>query len=418
MRFLLFFLCLCFSGIFFLFTKLPSASIPWESLLGNTLFESLFFLVLWFVLFFYFSSGSPYNYDNDRDSKLPYINWRTLWKYIFTFFRQHLYQLWCILFYISIYLIFSSFETPYFSYLIFFLNILVFSLFFLTDRFFILKDFLKINTILFSFIYILFYVYILASGKNFFTTIDFVNSFSILGLFGLLLSFAHPKERKTQSDPVLVSYFSLYIALWWVFYMSYITNSILLSFSLFLFIIWVVLFYLPEKVFFLKNSRKNLRHIGLIFLYISAIFSMIFSYISWENILILLTLLLWIWIHYNVHRLYQNYISFFFSFLNFFFLYCYIFFIYFYGWQEILLITNFFIVSFSFVIYTYFNTQKYIYDTYFIHIFSYIVNLFGVTLFLVFSDFNIFNLWVILLLESMFIFLSYYKLNPRLLWKK
>ena len=160
-------------------------------------------------------------------------------------------------------------------------------------------------------------------------------------------------------------------------------------------------------------SKKILKTLSLIFLYIASFSGMFFLFQEAFSFIVYICLLFSGTFNYLIHRHYQNYISFSISFWVLFFLFSYSFFEVFYTGEQknFLLIINFFLVSFSMLLYTYFFKLKYLYDYFFVHIFAYIVNLFWVFSFLYFVGFDILYLWVILLLESIFVFLSYYKLN-------
>lgn len=412
MRFLLLLICLGFSGIFYMFFSFSQKeSVYLESLSGNLMFEMLFFIVLGGVLFLYFWKTKKVLYD-ERET-VSYVNWESIKKGTTIFFKKYLYYIGVVLFYASVYLMFQSLDTTKFPYFILFLNVLIFGLFFLTKKFFILQDLLKINAIASSFIYMLFYIYALFFGKDFLLAVDFLNSILIIGIFWLLLWFENPWNRKKVSDPTLVTYFSFYMLIFGVFYSSYILGSTFLAFSIVPFLLGWILFYIPDRVPFLLNSKNNIRYTSLVFLYISSLFSMVYTLNYGANIFIILSLIAGVIFHYKVHFLYQNYISFFVGFCNFFFLFSYAFFEIFYhgGKKDILLLINFFSLSFAFILYTYFCKSKYQHDTHFIHVFWYIVNIFWVVMFFVFSEFDIFNVWFVFLLESMLIFLSYYKLN-------
>ena len=131
------------------------------------------------------------------------------------------------------------------------------------------------------------------------------------------------------------------------------------------------------------------------------------------NIFIFLIIAYWVAFNLDVHNKYQNYISLCFSFLGSFFLIYFLFFRYFYvgEYKNFILLSLFLLLAFGVLVYTYMKTLKNTPDYYFFHIFSYLINIFWVISFFVLSDFHILYLWIILLLESIFIFMSYYKLN-------
>ena len=150
------------------------------------------------------------------------------------------------------------------------------------------------------------------------------------------------------------------------------------------------------------------------FLYISCIFGIIFTSLENNiNIFIFLILAYGVAFNFDVHKRFQNYVSLCFSFIWSFFLTYFLFFRYFYTWthKEIVFVSIFLLIAFWVIVYTYMKPMKHIQDYYFFHIFSYLINIFWVISFFVLVDFHILYLWIILLLESIFIFMSYYKLN-------
>ncbi len=419
MRFLLFFLCSLFSGIFYVFgnisgnTKYGITNLNAESFSGNLFIESGIFLVLWILLFFYFSSKFPntplqHEIDESQEEESS-LNLASISHHTRTFFRKYLYYIGFIFFYVSLYLIFVALGWS-FSYCVFFLNLLVFCLYFLTDKFYIFKDFIKINTILFSLIYLLFYIAGLSWVKESFTIIDFINNGAIITLFLIFLSI---ENSDGEQDTWLVSYFCFYILVSGVFYVNYIFSIPLVSLALVSFTLGTILFFVPEYTNLLSNNKKVLRYVSLIFLYTSILSSMGVVMIYGMSFIPLTILLTNIWFQFSIHEKYENYVSLFFSFLSFFFLYSYTFFQVFYvgDHKNTLLLINFLLLSFSFIGYSYVHVPKYYYDTYAIIVFAYIVNIFWVTLFFILSGFNILTVWLVLMIESFFVFSSYYKLN-------
>jgi len=414
---LLFFVSSVFSFIFYNFYLLSSGrsffGSDWfspylfDSFFWSIAVESIFFLVLWFILLYCFS-----RFRAIWASRAS-INWKDVWSASKVFFKDYLYYIGFLLFYISIYLIFKNFDIINFGFFVLFINIIILSLFLLTNKFFIFKDFIKINTILFSLAYIGSYIYIFFTGNNFFSFIDLLNSIFILAFFILSISWDKYILKSSDSDQGLLVYLFLYWFLFISFYLHYFIWSVSFIFSLTGFLFFLLVFLFAIKVPFFQNNRKLLKYLGLIFLYLSCVFWIIFTSINGINIFVFLIIAYGIAFNLDVHNRFQNYVSLGFSFLWSFFLVYFLFFRYFYigGYKDFILLWLFLILAFGILVFTYMRDLKNLQDYYFFHIFSYFINIFWVISFLILSDFHILHLWIILLLESIFIFMSYYKLN-------
>ena len=378
-----------------------------DSFFWNIAIESSIFLVL-SLFFLYFFSRFRGIWSKSLNVSWSDVSWVSR-----VFFKDYLYYIWFLFFYTSIYLIFKNFDVVNFSFFVLFINIVILSLFLVTNKFFIFKDFIKINTILFSLAYIFSYAYIFFTGNNFFSFVDLLNSIFILTFFILSISSEKYILKTSGSDKGLLVYLCIYSFLFISFYLSYIFESISLIFSLTGFLFFLLIFSVLVKIHFFQNSRKLLKYLGLIFLYISSLFGMMYTMKNGINILVFLIIAYGIAFNVDVHNRFQNYISLCFAFLGSFFLIYFIFFKFLYigDYKNIIFLGLFLLLSFSLLIYTYLRPLKNMYDYYFFHAFSYFINLFCVITFFFLNDFNILHLWIILLLESIFIFLSYYKLN-------
>lgn len=417
MGILLFLVSAIFSLIFYnffliskgesLFSGAISTPYEFQSFFWNIAIESSVFLVL--AVFFLYSFSS-FKTIWIQKANISWWDVRNIWQ---VFLKDYLYYIWFFLFYSAVYLIFKNFWITNFGFFVLFINIIILSLFLVTNKFFIFKDFIKINTILFSLAYIWSYIYIFLTGNNFFTFIDLLNSLFILIFFILSISWDRYILRNSDSDKWLLIYLFVYWFLFISFYLYYIIESVSLIFSLTSFLFFLLIFSLAIKVSFFQNNRKLLKYLGLIFLYLSCIFAMIFTLKNGMNIFVFLILGYGIAFNFDVHNKFQNYISLFFSFLWSFFLFYFIFFRYFYIWdyKDFILLFLFLGLAFGILIYTYITSLKNIPDYYFYHALSYFINIFWVISFFILSDFDILYLWIILLLESIFIFMSYYKLN-------
>lgn len=421
MRFLLSFISLIFSSIFYCFFLLSNwKNIFWEDLIvsykleslsSNLFYESIFFVVLSIIFFIYFWKINFSNTSNNNvDSS---INRKKLIIFIKRIFKDYLYYFWFILFYISIYLIWKNYSYIDISHIILIINISIIFLFFITKKFFIFKDFIKINTILFSLIYIIFYIYILITNYNFLNYIDSINSILILIFFCISLSHTKFLTKNEEKDKTLVSYFWIYVFILISFYLNYIflnksfiicTTGFLFSFSIYYFLL---------KLHFFKDIKKTLKYLWLFSLYISSI-SWIFYIVKNDfSIIIYLILIYSIFFNLIFHRKNENYISLFFSFFIGVFIIFFTYFKYFNFLDNSNLIFLIIVLSISFLIilYTYFFKLKYIFAYYFYHIISYLINICWVWYYFFLIEFDILKLGIILFIESIFVFLSYYKIN-------
>ena len=417
MGILLFFVSIIFSFLFYnfylisnggsLFSSTWLVSYDLQSFFWNIAIESSVFLVLGIVFLYSFSSFRAIWV------KKTSISWWDVRTVSQVFFKDYLYYIWFLLFYAAIYLIFKNFDIINFGFFVLFINIIILSLFLVTNKFFIFKDFIKINTIIFSLAYIWSYIYIFFTGNNFFTFVDLLNSIFILTFFVLSISGDKYILRNTDSDKGLLIYLFIYGFLFVSFYLHYFLPNISFIFSLTGFFFFLLIFSFVIKIPFFQNNRKLLKYLGLIFLYLSCLFAIVFSIRHGMNIFIFLIIAYWVAFNLDVHNKYQNYISLCFSFLGSFFLIYFLFFRYFYvgEYKNFILLSLFLLLAFGILVYTYVKTLKNTPDYYFFHIFSYLINIFWVISFFVLSDFHILYLWIILLLESIFIFMSYYKLN-------
>lgn len=378
-----------------------------DSFFWNIAIEASFFLVLWVFLLYSFSRFRAIWIQRAN------ISWWDVKATGKIFFRDYLYYIGFLLFYASIYLIFKNYDIINFGFFVLFINIIILALFLVTNKFFIFKDFIKINTILFSLAYIWSYVYIFLTGNNFFTFIDLINSCFILIFFMLSISWDKYILKSSDSDKGLLIYLFIYGFLFISFYLHYFIASATFIFSLTSFLFFLGIFLWALRVRFFQNNRKLLKYLGLVFLYISCVFGLIHILAFWLNIFVFLIIAYGIAFNLDVHNKYQNYISLFFAFLGWFFLIYFLFFRYFYvgSYKDFILLFLFLSLAFGIVFYTYIKPLPNIPDYYFFHTFSYLINIFWVISFLVLSDFHILHLWIILLLESIFIFMSYYKLN-------
>jgi hypothetical protein len=409
-----------------------SSDIYFSSLSWNLIVESILFIILWVSFYMYFSDFSfkkevkPDLWDesigvkeNSSKSYSKYILCKkVIVSFLLNFFREYLYYIWFIFFYLSIFIIFKSFDISSFSYVILFINILVLVAFFLTGKFFIFRDFIKVNTIIFSIYYVFVYLFNFTTQNLGFFVLDIINSIFILIFF--ILTFYNDKNilNKKQIDNSLLFYFFLYIFLFlsyivWIFISKqyFNLNLLLIIFYSSLFLNILMYFYL-SKVEFFKENKVFIRIISFLFWYIASIFAIIYSIKYSLDFKMGASLIYLIIFNFFVHKKFENYISFFTSNLLTSFIIYFLYYKMFYIEDNGLtfLILSLFL-SLEAIILTYFYKFKYNFDYYFFHIYSYIINIISIIMYLILFKIDLFTLWIIFFIESIYIFLSYYRLK-------
>lgn len=417
MKYLLLINSLAFSSIFFFFhnlSKKNNLNFNELSFFSDLRIEVIIFLLIWIFFFVSFLNVSLFKAENNEKKKsLKDFSIKYISKFFVVFFKNYIYYIWFLSFYLSFYFIFKN--SSYFSFeiLIFIISSIILLLFFLTNKFLLFRDFIKINTILFSLYYIVLYILGFISATQDFTLLDSINQLFILVFFVLSIYNYKTVLKKESSDSPLISYLFVYIYCLIAFYTKDLlwNNFIVISFAWFLLSVFIYFFLLKTKFF---NKNKNtLKYLSIIFLYISIISSSIYLVSNGPMYSLLLIMIYWLFFNFYIHKNYQNYISFFFSIYSSIFIIYYIFFNFFYIWENkanIFIILSY-LISFSLIFFSYLYKTKYISDYFFIYICTYLINIVTVIYFFYITSFDFFNFWVILFLESLIFFLSYFKLK-------
>lgn len=410
---LLFLISAIFSFIFYFFFDLSTArtlisdnrfiSQYFQSISWNLLIETLTFLLIGVVFLFLFSTLFE---SKEKWESIPYVK-----NFFKDNFKTILYYVWFIFFYISLYLILKDLSFD-FSYIILTVNILILTWFFLTKKFFIVWDLLKINTIIFSSIYIFLYLLIFITHSNNFIFIDFLNSLLIFTSFFVVL-YNEKVLLKKNSDSWFIMHLFIYIFLFISYYFSQVFDSLSFIFCVLAFLLNFYIFFFLKKIKFFKSSLLTLKIIWVFLSYISIMAWIYYLLTSSFNILIVAIIAYLSFLNFKVHKLYENYISFSFFAAGFYFLLFYLYYniIYLVNFNDIYFSTYAFIICFSSVLSTYIYKFEWIYDYYFMYIVSGIVNILATIFFFYTNSFDLLNLWIILLLDSIIIFLSYNKLK-------
>ncbi len=389
-----------------------SDTIILQSLFWNLLFEIIIFGIISLFLFFYFSSWGN-SEDGEKKEKTFVWNIFSFQNVVF-FLRKFSYYIGFVLFYLSLYLISLSFEFLNFSLFILLVNILIFIFYFSSQFSEISRNFLRINSVIFSLFYGVNYFFIILSDNNYFNYIDLLNGFLILWIFPILLYYEKNLLKKENFDHSLLIHFSLYIFSFILFYFYYYLfhQNLLFWMSVISTLLWIIWFeYLP-KIKLFERDKIMLRYIGIIFTYMGIILWIIYQFF-WFSLFLFCTLLLQAGYNIFIHKKYTNYISLFLGiFVSLYLIFYAIIYFQVIDYRSIYFLIFNIVLSLSGIIFTYFYSLSRNLDNYIIHIFCHLVNVFGIILFFIFNNFEILYIWILLLLESIYFFLSYYKLNP------
>lgn len=369
--------------------------------------EIAIFMVISLFFFFYF-----WNFWTKKEKETCVINYKELQNFTTTVLKKYIYYIGFIFFYVSLFIIFRELNIS-FVYIIFFINIFIFLLFFITHTFFISRDFIKINTILFSLYYIFFYIIHISSWIESFIFIDFINSICIVIFFILSLYSDKKVLKKEYSDTVITLYFFIYLFFLLSFYLSSLFQNITNVVSIVGFLFFLILFFFIPKVSLFTQNKVPIRMVSLFLNYISLIFwilSLLFiKFDFFIFFIVFVSSLFNIFIHFR----YVNSVSFIIWIIWGIFILFQSFFHWHYQWfqNNIEFIIFWFFIAFFLIIILYIAQLKNIYDYYIINILLYIVFIYTSIYFFFKNGFDIFHFWVILLSISVWIFLSYNKIN-------
>lgn len=372
----------------------------------SLIIESSIFVLFWIFMFSYFSKGSLKNSEeNDEKSSLK-INFdaEKIKEIAFNFS----YYIWFLLFYISFYLIWSYFWIQI-SFIILFMNVLIYLLFLATEKGKLGYDLFKVNANLFSIYYILVYILnIINWSLGTLSIIDIINTILIILSFFILIDY---KNKSGENDSVIIEYFFIYL-FFFIFYYSY---SILISGGFIYYLASVsilygiILYEWMTQIPVFEPNKIVLRFLWVIFSYIWIIVWIISCFLNF-NLSLVLIVLIWLAFNYLVHHRLNNFLSLLFTVIWISLLYLNFVNNFFKFWS-IEYFSFLFIFSLISVIITYFIKFKHQIDYYTIHITSYFINIFAVILFFVYNDFTLLNIWFILFLDSLYFLMSYFKLN-------
>lgn len=413
MGFLLFIISIIFSTIFYLFYDLSNSgtfikddrflSQYFSSISWNLIIETLIFTVLWCVFLFLFS-----NFFQLTVEKRDYSTLKNFFK---NNFKTLLYYIWFVLFYSSLYIILRDFSFD-FSYIILTVNIIILLIYFSIKNLFIISDLLKVNTIIFSTIYIFLYINLFLWNLYNFIFIDYINSLLIFSSFFITL-YREKVINKKSSDSWFLIHFFLYLFAFITFYFSKFFWSLSLLFTIFSFLINFYIFHFLKKIDFFKNNNLTLKVIWVVFSYMWIISWIYYLQLIWLNYIVVFIIIYLAVFNFKIHKLYENYTSFFLSSLWIIYIlfYLYINLIYLNNFDNFYFLIFWITLSFFIIISTYIYQFEWIYDYYFTHIIALLVNFWTTIYFFYVNSFDLLSLWIILLFDSILIFLSYFKLK-------
>ncbi len=407
MKFLFPIICFAYATLFYVFFHFDSTFIG--GFFPNTLFNAWIFIILALLFLLFFSDISKHLHISKVNNgiikkKKDKEYYKQYFKEIFLNYSHYLSY---IFFYIGVFVVVKFIPWVYFSYCLFAANIFVVLFFLIFKNLSFSLDFLRINQLIFSLIYLWSYIYILFTGDNFFSFIDFVNSFIIILSFLFILNVS----PSLKQDSFFIWNFYAYVYGFIMFYLSFIFEDryIYLTVTNIFLSVWIISLsqYIPEE----KTDTKSLRLFGVVLGYIGCLIGIVYLLqFSYNNIFIYFALIIWIVSNFLFHKLYQNYISYFFSIVTF---------------SALLFVPSFWNIdwAYNFIFVLFFSyflvwisflfSEFYTQDSFFLHLVSYIYNFAWISLFFMFFWPSFLQVAMLMFIEFLYFFISYYKLSPQ-----
>lgn len=408
MALLLLFVSLVFAGVFSIFSFQPNSleSVLW---FPESSFFSLLFLCLggiWFSYFFFIAG-------KNTQKESTWIDLEKAKQAFVSFIQWNLYYIGFIFLYTALYFIIGPLVGYDFWYFIFILSFLILVLFFVSEKFSLFRDLIKINTILFSLYYIISYVVIFVTGNNFFSLLDLLNQIFILAFFILNIYNDKTLLKNKVNDNTLIAYASVYLLLFLVFYISKIWIGVWFSMSLIAAFLSIILKNFITQVKFFSGNEFILKVLSIIFWYIALLCAIMYFMYYWFSIIVFLIGVYFIIDNIVIHNNYQNYSSLFcaLTWIIFFYFYLYFNFLQAYEIDGYIFLLYGYMLYFWAIILWYIQKFYYDYDYYFIYSFFYLASTISMLYFLFSFRFELFDFWVMLLLQSIITFMVYYQFN-------
>lgn len=414
-----------YSLVFFAFYK--SGNAFFSTFSWSLIIEIILYLVVGLYLFFNFLnldlSKKKLKKDEVKINKFSLDKKQIMW-----IFQNYSYYIAFVLFYISIF-IFSNFFQIQVALVVFLINILILIFFFYSNKSNLSNDFLRINAHLFSFSYIVYFLFSFITWEPYLST-QIINVFSlftvnlaviwflnnVLILVSFILNISYDKT-KSWYDNLNIFYLFFYLFISIIFYFHfYILNHLNISsifFTIWIFSIWFsyLIFDYFTKLKMFKNKILILKLFSIIFLYVWVLFSIIYLSFNEISYLVLISLLFSTFFNYYIHRKLENYISFIISIFSFFYIFYYIILsVFSLSINEISVFILSFFLSFIMIALVYKIKFKYLYDYYIFIFASYFINIIFSIIYLIYN-FDILNIAIILFLDSIYFFASYYKMR-------
>jgi len=377
-----------------------------QSFFGNLIYEIVFFLLVSIFFYIYFSSV-----DTKKKEPNFLVKMCTL-ENIKIFWKSFSYYIGFILFYISLYLITTGIGI-HFQVFMLLINLLVLLFYFLSRFSEISRKFLRINSILFSAFYIYSYFYILFTGENTFSWIDFLNGFFLLWIFPLLIFYDKKILKKEIFDPILVLHMTMYFFSWSIFYAYHyiLHENLIFWMSVESSILGILYFYLFPQVSIFQKSGSVFSSLGFCLMQVGIFFWVIFQFFQFSWIILwvfCLQLLINTLVYWKQKTVFSLFCSIFIT--------LYLFITLFLKYFSLEYTSTFFSLvllwgALFFVLIPYIFTHIPKREVQILYIFSHIINLGWFFLFLFYNATSIVFLGMLLLWESLFFFLSSYKLS-------
>lgn len=409
MAFLLLLVSLTFSFVFSIFSY-STDSLEYIFWFSQSAVFPILFMVLWILWFSYFFFIV---WKDKSIQNRSAIDIQQLRKIILLFFQNNLYYIGFVFLYMALYFIIWPSVWYNFSYFICISSFLILGLFFISEKFSLFRDLIKINTILFSLYYIFSYLFIFFTWNNFFIVLDFLNQIFILAFFILNIYNDKTLLKNKVNDNTLVGYSFIYLLLFFVFYLSQL--PIFLS-ATFCFVGITLSFILKNFITdfsFFKGNESVLKILSILFWYIALFFSIIYTFLHGFNLFISIAAIYLIIDNIIIHKYFQNYISLGFSLLAILFYYFYFYYkaLYAYEFEWYLFLLYGYFFYFWVIAFGYIERFTYEYDYYFIYSALYFSSIISMLYFLFGFRFELFGFWVMLLLQSIITFMVYYQFN-------
>ncbi len=420
MKILLLIAWISFFFIFYLFSKIPYIQ-GW--IVQNVFLEAqLYFfasLACVFLVFTYYShSTTKNNQEEPEDDNILSIRESLPSKYrlsltMKTFFQKYVYYIGCVFLYISIFLLFQLFlpDNAPTSQVFLCINILLIGIYIFKKDADLLRDTIILNAGIVSVYYIGVDIWYLLGNVYQFHWQDIAN---ILCVCLSYIAFLRLPQARLFT-PVVSSYAVIFLYITGITFLTLQFGNAFLWIGILVFIgSCIFLFFTDEVADWFQVSRKIVRTWGIGSSYMFFPCAYYYMFDVWGSMGVLFCLLLWliVFLQYEFHERFENYVSLFFCTLwtGMILLYLYKNIV----WPENMqtyYVYFFWIVSIGILIWDGKIQDTHTYDTYFYHIISLLVNICCIFSFFFFSDVSILTGAIFLLFESLYFFASYYSLN-------